>query len=103
METTLKKPDVRLFACLSLLMFANSSILLLLPSFLVLEPTFSRFQHRLKTRSYPGILRNSSTRLQLLRHPALLPEQLHSQPSLDEEAMVALPKQQSVSRPNQFL
>lgn len=51
------------------------TLLLLLISLLIWEPTFAGFHHWLRTNSSPGTLQVFSTRLGLLRHLTLSTEQ----------------------------
>lgn len=64
----------------------------------MLGPLSSGFQHNLKTSSSPGILQAFSTRLGLIRHPALWAEQLlDSWPLQCETAIAGVPELHPVS------
>lgn len=69
------KKEALLFACLSSLMLASSSILWLLYSFADIRTSFFRFQHRLKTRNSPRILQAFDTKMELMRQLPLTTEQ----------------------------
>lgn len=65
-------------------------------SSLLLESTSSGSQHRLHTHSPLGILWDLTTRLGQQRHPVSWTGQLlHSWPSIQETAMVGLPRPQA--------